>query len=78
METYIPSVYEQMLNSALNIASWICSESKSALLPNYCPQWWYAAKIERAEANLAHALQFLSAEDQAIIKELKGDTYEKN
>lgn len=75
METYIPSVYEQMVNKALSIVTWLNKESKKCLLPQlgvstYMPQWAYAEKVTCKKEDLVYCMSFLTEDDNNAIKEL--------
>lgn len=77
METFIPSVYEEMLNKALSIVTWLNNEKHSALLSLmgssgiYMPQWMYDEKVAVRKTDLAYCISFLSVEDKEAIKELQ-------
>ena len=76
METYIPSLYEEMLNKALSIVTWLNNEKHRALLPmmgkgSYMPQWMHDEKVSVRKTDLAYCISFLSVEDKEAIKELQ-------
>lgn len=75
METYIPSLYEEMLNKALSIVARVNKESRRCLLPElavgvYLPQWMHDEKIAALKADLVYCSSFLTEDDNNAIKEL--------